>query len=150
MAKKQITDVETDRDEIVFWTFWHRHRPDVKSWHITCNESGANAIRQALLAISPERNAVKNFLTTDTLDAVKIAGNKRRAVLVKNLTFRYTCDAKEAFSITESNDNAVIEFGEIYRAKLIEGMDDILREHGGYAIGEENIELWFWWWSLKN
>lgn len=146
--RRNRPDDDLSGEQIVFWTFWQRHRPDVKAWHFAANDPGLTALRSAIATIAPERNAVKAFPLSEVLDAVKVAGNKRRAMLAKRLTLRFMADSPERFEITENDGDVNFEFGEVYRKLLIERLDDLLNNRGAPDIGSDVLRLNFWWWTL--
>lgn len=133
-------------EEIVFWSFWHRKKPDIKEWHITANESGAIALRSYLHSIVSGGGLYKSMRLSENTDAVKIAGNKNKATFGKMLNLRFDSVDPEQFAITDEMGNITLLFGEKMRLKLIEGMTDILNDRAGAPIGE-NVLLHFWWWT---
>lgn len=125
------------------------HERNYPGWHLNADADGCQSLLSLLAALAADGTGTRTVSITTPSRAQLDVPNNRRAAWVAPTRLRIVVSAEAAeWTFPHDPDPAVLVVGAAWLPRLHEGIADMARGRGDYAIGERNdggLPLWFWW-----
>jgi len=133
--------------KICIWRYKESTR-NYSGYHLSADKEGCQTLRKKLNQIQTSTVVSLSAPDAKVLSVPNKQGGRAKVVSGQKLRF-HTDDTliHNCFRWEEDGSTWHLTCSREMIAKLIQGIDDIERGEGDYAIGDERGQnLWFWWW----
>ena len=138
----------TAKNQLFLWKYKTPSR-GYRGYHITGTADGLDSV---LSKLSAEQHPLKKSIVVNTElspvteNELTVPGFAGRARAFLRLNVRVALnDSSNRFRIAEAGECCEITLSGVRLPEFINGLEDIKRGKGDYAMSGDTSDLWFWW-----
>ena len=133
---------------VCLWRYRER-TPAHPGLHLSADITGCDQLLVLLGSLAKTRAPrIANITLDPVTPAILAVASNRDAAVTAYQHWEIVVDprfAPEHFRFVVTNGRARTELSAVQVESLAAGITDIRQGRGGYSIGDEDDQLWFWW-----
>jgi len=120
-----------------------------RGWHFAADAAGCDSLLELISLMDAATYTAKQtvMLTRPSIVQTQVPGyaGRHQSYGRWHVHHSKTKFALRHWRLIASGDEVTLELGTAHLDKLRQGFEDVRRGSGDYCIGEEGMDLWFWW-----